>query len=34
MKQWHGRGLMGKAKKAMEPWKMPPDFWTAIEKGI
>jgi hypothetical protein len=21
-------------KKAMDPWKMPPDFWTAIEKVI
>jgi hypothetical protein len=24
----------GKVKKAMEPCKMPQDFWTAIEKGI
>jgi hypothetical protein len=23
-----------KGKKAMAPWKMPPDFWTAIEKGL
>jgi hypothetical protein len=23
-----------KVKKAMAPWKMPPDFWTAIEKGL
>jgi hypothetical protein len=33
------RGLMGKSqkskvKKAMAPWKMPPDFWTAIDKGL
>jgi hypothetical protein len=21
-------------KKAMAPWKMPPDFWTTIEKGL
>jgi hypothetical protein len=23
-----------KVKKATEPWEIPPDFWTAIEKGI
>jgi hypothetical protein len=23
-----------KVKNAMAPWKMPPDFWTAIEKGL
>jgi hypothetical protein len=23
-----------KVKKAMVPWKMPPDFWTAMEKGL
>jgi hypothetical protein len=23
-----------KVKKAMAPWKMPPDFWIAIEKGL
>jgi hypothetical protein len=23
-----------KVKKAMPPWKMPPDFWNAIEKGL
>jgi hypothetical protein len=23
-----------KVKKAMAPWTMPPDFWTAIEKGL
>jgi hypothetical protein len=23
-----------KVKKDMAPWKMPPDFWTAVEKGL
>jgi hypothetical protein len=23
-----------KVKKAMTPWKLPPDFWTAVEKGL
>jgi hypothetical protein len=23
-----------KVKNVMAPWKMPPDFWTAIEKGL
>jgi hypothetical protein len=23
-----------KFKKAMAPWKMPPDFWTAIDKRL
>jgi hypothetical protein len=23
-----------KVKKAMAPWKLPPDFWTAVEKGL
>jgi hypothetical protein len=23
-----------KVKKAIALWKMPPDFWTAIEKGL
>jgi hypothetical protein len=28
------RGLMGKNQKAMAPWKMHPDFWNALEKGL
>jgi hypothetical protein len=23
-----------KVKKVMAPWKLPPDFWTAVEKGL
>jgi hypothetical protein len=23
-----------KVKKAMAPWKLPPDFGTAVEKGL
>jgi hypothetical protein len=26
--------LWGKVEKDMGPWKMPPDFWTVLEKGI
>jgi hypothetical protein len=28
------KDLWEKFKKVMEPWKMPHDFWTAIEKGL
>jgi hypothetical protein len=23
-----------KVKKAMEPWKMTPAFWTAVDEGV
>jgi hypothetical protein len=31
---YHRYASWQKVKKAMQMWKLPADFWTAIEKGL
>jgi hypothetical protein len=31
---YHRDASWQKVKKAMQMWRLPADFWTAIEKGL